>query len=267
MAARPTTGEVLTQAVDAASDRPVFRQISDHLREAIQGGRLREGDQLPSEAQLGEHYGVTRTTARHALDVLKAEGLVVSEHGRGVFVRRRPVVRRLASDRFARRHRERGKAAFTVEVEGAGSTPSVDQIEVTEERPPPDVAERLGLSGKAKVIVRSRRYLIDGHPVELATSYIPSSLARGTAIAEKNTGPGGIYARLEDMGHQLDHYAEETRARMPLPEEVKALALAPGVPVFHLIRTAYDTTGRAVEVCDTVMSSDVYVLAYELPAR
>jgi GntR family transcriptional regulator len=38
------------------------------------------------------------------------------------------------------------------------------------------------------------------------------------------------------------------------------------VPVIHLIRTAYDTEGRAVEVCDTVMAADAYVLAYQLPA-
>jgi GntR family transcriptional regulator len=260
-------GDVLSQVIDPASDRPVFRQISDHLREVISSGRLGEGDQLPSETQLVEHYGVTRTTAREALAVLKAEGLVVSEHGRGSYVRPRPKVRRLASDRFARRHREAGKAAFVAEVEAAGSSPSVDQIRVTEERPSADVAGRLGLSGREKVVVRRRRYLIDGHPVELATSFIPASLAKGTPIAEPNTGPGGIYARIEELGHRLDRYAEEVRARMPLPDEARALALPPGVPVFHLVRTAYDTDGRAVEVCDTVMSSDVYQLDYELPAR
>jgi GntR family transcriptional regulator len=92
-------------------------------------------------------------------------------------------------------------------------------------------------------------------------------LARGTAITEPNTGPGGIYARLEEMGHRLDHFDEEVRARMPTPDEAQALALPEGVPVFQLVRTAYDTDGMAVEVCDTVMSSDVYQLDYELPAR
>ena len=266
MAAR-SSSEVLTRAIDPASDRPVFRQMSDHLREAISTGRLGDGDQLPSEAQLIDHYGVTRMTARQALSVLKAEGLVVSEHGRGSFVRLRPTVRRLGSDRFARRHRERGKAAFLAEVEGVGSKPSVDQIAVSEERASPEIAERLGLAGRDKVVVRRRRYLIDGHPVELATSFIPSSLAKGTPIAEPNSGPGGIYARLEEMGHRLDHFAEEIRARMPLPDEARALVLASGVPVFHLVRTAFDADGQAVEVCDTVMSSDAYVLDYELPAR
>lgn len=54
---------------------------------------------------------------------------------------------------------------------------------------------------------------------------------------------------------------------MPSPDEVKMLRLATGVPIIHLVRTAYDTEGRAVEVCDTVMSADAYVLAYQLPAN
>ena len=175
---------VLTRGLDPTSDRAVFRQIADHLRYAISSGRLSEGDQLPSEAQMMEHYGVTRMTARQALGLLKAEGLVVAQHGRGVFVRRRPRVRRLGSYRFARRHREQGKAAFTAEVEGTGARPSVDRLTVKEERPTADIAERLRLDGKERVIARRRRYLIDGHPVEFAVSYLPASIAKGTAIAE-----------------------------------------------------------------------------------
>jgi len=43
--------------------------------------------------------------------------------------------------------------------------------------------------------------------------------------------------------------------------------MMPGVPVFRLVRTAYDFEGRAVEVCDTIMSADAYVLNYQLPAH
>ncbi len=210
-----------------------------------------------------EHYGVSRMTVRSALSVLQGEGLVHSEHGRGVFVRPRPPVRRLASDRFAR-HREQGKSAFTVEAEAAGSRPEVDSLEVKEERPTQDVAARLG--GPRRVLVRRRRYLLDGRPVEFATSYLPLDIARNTPIAEPNPGPGGIYARLEELGHHLDHVDEEIRARMPTPGEAKTLRLASGVPVIHLIRTAFDTERRAVEICDTIMAADAYLLAYRLPA-
>ena len=116
-------------------------------------------------------------------------------------------------------------------------------------------------------MVRSRRYLLDGKPVETAVSYIPVDLAKGTPIADPNPGPGGIYARLEEQGHTLARFTEDVAARMPTPEEVRLLALPPGVPVFRLVRTAYDIDGRAVEVCDTIMAADAYLLSYELPAH
>jgi GntR family transcriptional regulator len=259
--------QVLSQAIDPASDRAVYKQIADHLRAAIGQGRLAEGDQLPSEAQLMAHYGVARMTARNALRLLQDEGLITAEHGRGVYVRSRPPVRRLASDRFAQRYRKEGKAAFTVEAEQARATPRVDMIKVTQERSPAEMADRLKLGDHDQVVVRSRRYLLDERPVETAVSYIPIDLAEDTPIGDPNPGPGGIYARLEEQGHILERFTEEVAARMPTPDEARALNLPPGVPVFRLVRTAYDTDGRAVEVCDTIMSAEAYVLEYELPAH
>jgi GntR family transcriptional regulator len=130
-----------------------------------------------------------------------------------------------------------------------------------------DVADRLKIAEGSPVVVRSRRYSLNGHPVETATSYLPADISRGTPIADPNPGPGGIYARLEDLGHTLERFTEEVHARMPTPDEAKALRLAPGVPVFRLIRTAYDVGGRPVEVCDTIMATDAYVLNYDLPAH
>jgi len=119
----------------------------------------------------------------------------------------------------------------------------------------------------APVVVRSRRYSLNGKPVVTAVSSIPAGIADGTPIADPNPGPGGIYGRIEALGHSLERFTEEVSARMPTPEEVRVLRLSPGTPVFRLVRTAYDLEGRAVEVCDTVMASDAYVLSYELPAH
>ena len=199
-------------------------QIAAALREAINLGRLGPGDRLPSESELTQHFGVARMTVRQAIQELKTEGLVTSEHGRGVFVRAAPVVRRLASERFARQHRDRGKAAFLAEAEKAGYAPGVDSIRVHEEPAPADAAERLKIATGAPVIVRDRRYLANGEPVEIATSYIPVDVARGTAIVENDSGPGGIYARLEESGHPLDRFVEEVAARMPTPGGAASLA-------------------------------------------
>lgn len=254
-------------SIDRSDDRSPYRQIADVLREHIKAGRLGSGEQLPSEAVMIEHYGVARMTVREAIKELRGEGLVVAQHGKGVFVRTAPPVRRLASDRFARRHRKEGKAAFIAEVEASGHTPSVDQIRVTNEVASGEVAERLKLKPRERVIVRARRYLADGRPVEMATSYVPASIAEGTPIAEVNTGPGGIYGRIEELGHQLARFTEEVSARMPSPDERKVLEIGSGTPVMTLVRTAYDTNGVPVEVCDTVKVAHAYMLEYDVPAQ
>jgi GntR family transcriptional regulator len=71
-------------------------------------------------------YDVTRMTARQAVEILKNEGLVRSEHGRGVFVRQRPSVHRLARNRFTRQRREAGKGAYDVEMKELGFTPALN---------------------------------------------------------------------------------------------------------------------------------------------
>ncbi|GAB4659576.1 GntR family transcriptional regulator [Mycobacterium avium subsp. hominissuis] len=253
--------------IDRADDKPPYRQIASMLREAISSGRLDAGERLPSEAELIKHFGVARMTVRQAMQVLGSEGLVVTQHGRGVFVRPTPPIHRLASDRFGRRHRAGGKAAFTVEAEKSGYTPQVDNITVTREKPNSTVAERLRLTPDDEVVVRSRRYLADGRPVETAISYIPAAFAQNTKIEHVDTGPGGIYARLEDAGHILARFSEEVGARMPTPDERRALQLATGVPVLTVVRTAYDTNDVAVEVCDTVKVASAYLLEYDFSAR
>jgi GntR family transcriptional regulator len=254
----------MTVRIDPASDRAVYRQIADHLRVEIERGEREPGAQLPSESQLMAAYDVSRVTARRALGVLVTDGLVVAEHGRGWFVRRKPPVKRLGSDRFARRRE--GKAAFTVDMEASNRPFRVDVLFVGRGPAPEDVAVRLGVSPGDEVVVRRRRYFAEEQPIEVATSYIPLDVSAGTPIEEVNPGPGGIYARMEDKGMTFERYDEEISARMPTEEETRLLQLPPASPVLHLVRTAV-ADDRAVEVCDTVMDSSAFVLHYSLPAN
>lgn len=128
-----------------------------------------------------------------------------------------------------------------MEAEKVDYTAGVDSIKVHEGPVP---AERLGIETGAPVMIRERRYLANGEPVETATSYIPADFARGTPIAENDSGPGGIYARLEDAGHLLDRFVEDVGARMPTPAERRALQLGPGVPVLTVVRSGVQ--GRAL---------------------
>lgn len=255
----------MANGVDRSSDRPVYRQIADQLRNAITRGEFTPGAKLPSERVLMDRYQTSRVTVRQAIAVLGAEGLIDVEHGRGVFVRSRPRLRRLGRERLGRREREAGKGAFLRDAMAAGREASAE-VEVARGVAPPEVAERLHLSQGDQVLIRRRRMLADGQPVQLATSYLPLQLVEGTQIEQADTGTGGTYARLEELGHRLGRFQEDLSARMPLPDEARALRLGAGVPVIRVVRTAFDEQGAPVEVNEMVLAADRYELTYMLPA-
>jgi GntR family transcriptional regulator len=101
----------------------------------------------------------------------------------------------------------------------------------------------------------------------LATSYLPAELVRGSAITQQDTGPGGTYARLAELGHAPTHFREDLRARMPQPEETDALDLpSAGTPVIDIVRTAYTDAGQPVEVNEMTLDASAYILRYDFTA-
>lgn len=70
----------------AITGQPAYRQVADDLRTKIRDGRYSPGDVLPSTAQLMEAYTVSVTVVRAAINQLRAEGLVIGQPGKGVFI-------------------------------------------------------------------------------------------------------------------------------------------------------------------------------------
>ncbi|MBL7260657.1 GntR family transcriptional regulator [Actinoplanes sp. LDG1-01] len=197
-----------------------------------------------------------------AIDLLKQQGLVVSQQGKGNFVRERPSARRHGIERYSKSRWREGKAILTAEAEAQGHTAGQMMRELAEVPAPKIVAERLGIPEGTPVWVRRRTTHVDGRPNQLADSYYELLVVEGTLIREENTGPGGGYARLEEAGHELDEISEEWRVRMPTGPESVALALPAGTPVVDLTRTTFDVDGRAVEVMLAVISGDMVQMAY-----
>lgn len=239
-------------------------RIADDLRVQIQSGELNDGDRLPGENALMERYGVARMTARQALADLQNEGLAVARKGAGVFVRTFRPVRRFGSQRLSRQVWGTGRSMWDADTSSAPVV--VDRLTVSTSVAPATAARMLGLEPGATVVMRRRRYLIAEEPVQLATAYIPATLAQGSPITDADTGPGGVYARLAELGHAPARFSEELYARMPTPQEARELQLAPGTPVICVARTAFATEDRPVEFSEMTLSSSAYVLHYEFHA-
>lgn len=219
---------------------------------------------LPSERELVDLYSVSRPTVRDAIALLRSEGLVVVEHGRGVFVRTPSSQVRLP--RLSRAARGANQAAFLGDAAASGFTPDV-QTRIYFEPADNRTAELLDVEPGVELCVRDRVMSADGVVVQLAVSRLPRSVTKGTAIEHEDTGTGGIHARLEESGHELEHFTETVGARMPTPGEASQLQLPGGVPVLVVTRTTYAVGDQPVEVNDMVLAADRYQLAYDIPAN
>lgn len=254
-------------AVGGGKAVPRYVQIADEIVEQIRAGILKPGDMVPSESELIERYGVAGGTIRKAMVEVRASDLVETRQGKGSMVKARPPVRHRSSDRFRRSHRQGGKAAYLAESEQSGATPSVSVLYIGPTEAPEDIAERLGLPAGTQVLARRRLYFRNGTPVETATSYLPWDVVKDIPeLFAENPGGGGIYARLEEHGHEFAEFIETLQARLASKAEASELALSPGASVVHLIREAKTTEGRVVEVCDTLMAADQFVFSYRIPA-
>lgn len=250
-----------------ADKRLPSRRIADDLRSDIVSGTLAAGEKVPSERDLAGRYGTARNTAREAISILQGEGLVVAQHGRGVFVRARRPLMRLGANRYSRALRsETGLSPFRIEVSKQGRVPRTECRSVALAVPPEDVAERLGLAAEVEVVRRENWYYADDEPVQVGVTYVPVEVAGTSPIAsEKTLGKGSLYQRFEELGYPITRIREEITARMPGPGELVDLAVPPGVPVIEVLHTSFDDRQRAFEVTRFVMRADLNGLDYDMP--
>jgi GntR family transcriptional regulator len=251
--------------VPIETPRAKYRQLADLLRSAIETGEYPPGSLLPSEPELAQRYEVSRDVAHQAVVVLRGEGLVRVDRGRGTVVRELPVLRRNAVIRQATRDQGNARGAFQAELARLGLEARSD-VTISELPAPADVANLLDISLGATVLVRRRLMWAGEVPVQIATSWLPAEIAAGTPLAELDTGPGGIYSRLADIGYGPSSFTESVRVRPAEDQEARWLRVDPEQRVLAIQRIARTAESRCVEVNDIVLAAHQWELVYEWSA-
>ena len=273
-----------------ASNDPVYLRVLEDLRDQIRGGTLGPGARVPSRNGIIARYGVGETAAKHALQVLAAEGLIEARAGSGSYVRRLPVAAPLEHDRLhfpgspfgldgrpaagdgAVRDAALGDAVAVDDPAGtdhAGHAPRVSW-EYQSERvtAPAHVARRLRLPDGDHLVTRTR-YLMsaDGSPVQLATSYEAAATTAQTLVPfpEQGTFAGrGVAERMQAIGIGVDQVVEEISVRPALSAEAAVLDIPAGSPVL-LIERSHHSGERVVETGEIVVAADRFRLCYRFP--
>ncbi|MEU3407938.1 GntR family transcriptional regulator [Streptomyces sp. NPDC006670] len=249
---------------DTAPDpRPLHLRIAADLRDAVMNGELAPGSKVPSTARLKERFDASNATIQKALQVLKAEGLVVGRAGAAVTVRenRQRTVRPACSLTPAT-----AGAAYPWLAQFAGPARAEARSElvgVGEAEVHGDIAAALGQENGSPALLRHQLITVDSEPAELVSSYYPLDIARGTALAEYRRIRGGSPTLLKELGFPPRTSVDRVSARIPTQAEHAALRLPGDLPVLRTLRTVYGYDHRPIEVTVMVKAGHLYELQYE----
>lgn len=243
------------------ADVPKYLVVAEAIRARIESGELAAGSRLPSVSEIAAEWGGSSSVATAAYRLLVDDGLVVSRHGAGHYVRSADTPALLV-----RQHQRRSEDSPF--AEGAARQGAVGswRHETTTAKATAAVAARLGIAADDAVMRTSYVYLADEQPVQLAESWEPLALTGQSLIALPEMGPYagvGVAARMRVLGIEVGDPVERVRARQATRQEAQTLGMTPPGPVLAIERTYYDqATGRAVETADIVMRGDRWVAVY-----
>lgn len=252
------SGASMIERPDRRRKVPLWHQVEQSIRRAIDEGRLPSGSRLPGEGELTTLLGVSRITVRHALANLEAAGVVRREHGRGTFVRS---LRLVAGTRAL--------TSFTREMSAIGVAVSSRLLTVDTTAAEADVAEALEMRPGDEVVRVRRLRLGDGEPIGVQTAHLRADRVPGFAADDLEPGrpaAGSLYAALRDrFGIEAIDASEVFRVAGAEGPDADALGLAPGTPVFAVERLTSDDRGP-FEFTRSTMRGDRYEIRSTLRA-
>jgi GntR family transcriptional regulator len=224
---------------------PRYREIEQTLRARI--ANLRPGDPIPSDADLVAEFGVSRMTARAAVQVLADEGLISREPGRGTFVAEQPHHRRADS-----------LVSFSNEMRRQGRVPS-SRLILREVRParPPEQAD-LGLRPDGRVVALRRIRLADNEPIALEDVTLPERCAAAVMAADLEAG--SLHEALIGAGFVLARGYATLSAESATAEDARLLGVRARHPLLVERRLIRDDHGRPLERTESRYPGDRYGL-------
>ena len=235
------------------STKPKYRRIADSLADDIHAGRLKAGDQIPSERVIAEEFGISRMTVRQALKHLADRGMVEARVGQGTFVGAPQLQQQLST-----------LTGFTEEMERQGRSAASIVFEAAARAPDPDTALALDLAAGATVWRISRVRLADGEPVAIETTEVVAAMTPGL-LERADFGRASLYDTLRRHYGLRPATAEQTLAAASAePSVAVPLGVAVGAPVLRLTRLTRDAEGRAFEHVRSAYRGDAFVMKVRL---
>ena len=230
----------------AKAERKTLTEIAEQeLRQAIARGTFRPGSQLPTEAELCQMLGVSRTVVREALRVLEEDGLVARRHGVGTFVRDHPILKNLNFN-----------FGITEMIESAGLKSGTSHLAIHSETADEEKAEQLRAPLGTPLVTVERVRTADGRPVVYSLDTLPEALFQRAGFDPQILLTQSIYNILQTSLGKIIEYGIARLLPVNAPRHVtEKLELPPNALTLYIVQTDYSPDDEPL----------VYSREYHLP--
>lgn len=223
-----------------ARTSPLYLWVASLLRDQIEAGQLDPHGSVPSERVLSERYGVSRMTARHAVETLTLEGYVYRNPRQGTFVAEPRL-------RFS-------VGSFTRMMTEADHMPGTEVLATSTMEPDPLVSRMLGIPAGGRVHLLQRLRTAKGEPIAIENILV--SAERFPDLLEHDL-TGSLWELLQAS---YDVHPVKANARVVAVAldgfEAETLGVKPGSPAIVLNRTVFGAEDEIVELARDVYRGD-----------
>jgi GntR family transcriptional regulator len=232
---------------DSETSTPLYLQLANKLANGIRLGYWQSDEALPSERVLSESLQISRVTARKAIDMLCARGLLVRKHGSGTYLRPKLEQPLSRLTNFSEELRQRGFVPGSQWLSRETGVAAAQEI------------LSLGLSPNTLVSRLKRLRTADNVIVAIESSMIPAIYLPDPMLVTDS-----LYDYLEATSGAPTRALQHIRAVNATAEQAKLAGIKQGSAMLYITRVGYSADGTAIELTHSYCRSDYYDFVAEL---
>lgn len=220
---------------------PIYIKLAESIKSALNEGLLQEGDFLPTERKLCNYTETSRVTVRKALELLEKDRIVVRQHGKGTFIAH-----------AAKEHLSFTKS-FSQKIILSGRTPDTVWISKSLVNTTDFLIEHFDLEKKAKVFLLKRVRSVDGSPISIEESYVPTEL-----IDSLDDVKLSLFDYFKERGIVPAKMKSKVTAEVANEELVKVTGYDKSQPMLVIKNFVYAEDGTPIEYSINYCRGDMY---------